>query len=188
MLMAVLDATADGLLCRPHSPSGRKVTTNMSDALELFVDDADASAEEDRPRSPLLRLGSQSSLGDGRDDRRGQPEARPVSAWKVHATARAVGVKALQSLAARHTQTVAEKEECEAIALQALSHQEQLATAVAKLEEQRATLTAHLRAAHSKLREAAQREKDKEREHARAMDLMVSSKSMEARALMVDID
>ena len=181
MLMAVLDATADGLLCRPHSPTGRQKRLNTTGALEIFVDDAEQTVTGE--------LGRPSSTDLGRPQ--AQPDTaspRQRSAWHVHAQARSVGVKALQSLAARHTQTVVEKEECEAVAMQALSQQEQLASVVMELQDQKDKLIASLRSAHVKLREAAQREKDKENEHARAMDLIVQNKSMEARALMVDVD
>ena len=187
MLMAVLDATADGLLCRPHSPNGRQKRLNSSGALEIFVDDVEQTVTGEG--EGWSNLGHSSSTDLGRPQ--AQPDTaspRQRSAWHVHAQARSVGVKALQSLAARHTQTVVEKEECEAVAMQALSQQEQLATVIVELQDQRATLIANLRSAHAKLREAAQREKDKENEHARAIDLIVQNKSMEARALMVDVD
>jgi len=188
MLMAVLDATADAMLCRPQSPTkhGTKIS-NVSDALEIYnvVDDESHDSSAHRPSSPLT-----SSQAQKAHDRAMSPASspRPVSAWERHANARSVGVRALQSLAARHTQTIAEKEQCEAMALEAISVQQDLAQRVEELDTSQRALAAKLRHAHTQIREAAQREKDKDREHARAIDMINKTKAGEARGLMKEID
>jgi len=176
MLMTVLDATADAILCRPHSPSlgGSALETNSTGALEIFVDHGGVVpfAPHDRAAEslPAQRL----------------PE-QEVS-WAARAEARSVGVKALRSLAARHTQTVKEKAECEAIALEALTAQRQLQASVVALEDRRSKLASEFTSVQAKLREAAQREKDKDAQNARAIDLINQSKAQEKRGLMVEID
>ena len=99
-----------------------------------------------------------------------------------------MGVKALKSLAARHTQTLKEKEECEAIAMEALAVQQKLQSSVVALEERRSKLASEFTTVQGKLREAAQRERDKDAQNARSIDLINQSKAQEKRALMVEID
>ena len=106
----------------------------------------------------------------------------------ARAEARSVGVKALKSLAARHTQTLKEKEECEAIAMEALAVQQKLQSSVVALEERRSKLASEFTTVQGKLREAAQRERDKDAENARSIDVINQSKAQEKRALMVEID
>ena len=132
-MLAVLDATADAILAPGSSPNG-----------ELALELSPATA-------PTIR----STPGAGVVSHRGKP-----SQWDQHASSRAVGVRALQQLAARHTVVKAEKAECEAMAHQVAQQQQHHLERIAGLEHQCGELAVSLAAAQAQVREAAAREKD----------------------------
>ena len=179
VMLAVLDATADAILAPGSSPNG-----------ELALELSPATA-------PTIR----STPGAGIVSRRGKP-----SQWDQHASSRAVGVRALQQLAARHTVVKAEKAECEAMAHQVAQqqqhHLERIARAIdvlkqtkaqeargllVELEKQRAAQTATKAALGSSEERLLDAEDERELLRRRVKELEDDLSQMQARAALLEI-
>ncbi|EKX45030.1 hypothetical protein GUITHDRAFT_109075 [Guillardia theta CCMP2712] len=108
--------------------------------------------------------------------------------WEWHATARAVGVKALQSLATRHTQALAEKEFSEEVARQS---QMELTTLRAKISELASVIEGlqnDLLKERQRSRDLVNKEKELKATHAVTLDRLTQTKGQEKNRLTMEME
>jgi hypothetical protein len=138
VLMSILN---DGKICCTIA----KAVSGTKDAMSLSCSDA-------------LEIYDSEEQSDGnREFRRKYNNDQNHYNWAKRGRARSVGVKALLSLAARHTEVVAEKELSEAVAREAIQEKQRKERTVEQLQGTHKLLVSNLRTAQAKQSQAEAR-------------------------------